>query len=154
MQTLEDVASSVRALGRRILEKQGVGEERKLYKSPIMTATKSSQVVNAYSMTKCRQLIIRTQDVLAHNVLEAQRQPPDTGSALDAWTDYEHIRRLSMVTAADLEGMLTTAVDRDKNVFQLLPEQVCVCSLRSVLQSHPFVCSCLNTHSRWHWHGW
>lgn len=132
MRTLEDVASSVRALGMRILEKQGVGEERKLHKSPIMCSTKSSQVVNAYSMTKCKQLIIRTQDVLAHNVLEAQRQPPETGSALEAWTDYEHIRRLSRFTAADLEGMITTAVDRDNNTFQLLPEQVCV-SLPSVL---------------------
>ena len=124
MQGVEDLAASIRALGARILEQHGVVHRHQLYKAPMMAANSQSQVMNAYSMTRCKQLVMRTKDVLAHNVLESQRQPDDTGPTLEAWTDYEHVHRLSQITAADLEGLLTTATDHQGNTFHLLPEQV------------------------------
>ena len=125
MGVVEDAAARVRSLALALMPKYGVVKRGTLCKSPVMVVGRFNSPMDAYSMVYSRELEISTPALLSHNVLTSQQQPKDTGAPMDVHSDYEHLFRLSKLEAADLEGLPTTAVGRDRNrtTFHLMPEQ-------------------------------
>ena len=125
MDVVENAAAKVRSMALALMPKYGVEKRGVLCKSPVMLAGRFNSPMDAYSMVYSREIEISTSALLSHNVLKSQQQPKNTGAPMEVHSDYEHLFRLSKLEAADLEGLPTTAVGRDRNhtTFHLMPEQ-------------------------------